>query len=408
MIVNRTERHYIKKSHKGFKIIDELCFQSKNIYNEANYLMRQKFIESRKVIKRFDMQVIMKDMDCYKALGSNTGQVTIQMLDRNWKSFFVAIKDWSENPSKYLGKPKIPKYLRKDGRFVVGLTNNKFKIVDGYIRFSWKKLYSLNHIFKTQIPDTAKLMQIRFVPRGIYYVMEICYQMEVPNCMEGFEKVASIDIGVENFITMVNNIGEKPIVIKGGVIKSINQYFNKKKSKIQSELKRCNNKDWSKKLEKLNCKRYEMIKYQMHCISKYIVDYCVLYNIDTLVVGHNKKWKQKNIGKQNFTYIPYELFINMLKYKCENNGIKVIEIVESYTSGTSFLDNEDPVKENYNKDRRIYRGIFVSNKGIKINADVNAAYQIMKKAIPEALTDGIEGAYLHPTIINLMEVRNVA
>lgn len=118
-----------------------------------------------------------------------------------------------------------------------------------------------------------------------------------------------------------------------------------------------------------------------------------------MIVGRNKDWKQENTRKQNFTYIPYELFQNMLKYKCENNGIKYIEVVESYTSGTSFLDNEEPCKEFYNKKRRIYRGLFISNQGIAINADVNAAYQIMKKVIPEANVDGIEGVYLHPTII---------
>ena len=104
---------------------------------------------------------------------------------------------------------------------------------------------------------------------------------------------------------------------------------------------------------------------------------------------------------QNFTYIPYELFIQMLAYKCENNGITFIKNEEAYTSGTSFLDNEDPIKENYNKERRVYRGLFVSNDGKKINADVNGAYQIMKKVIPDAFSKGIEGAGLHPTIINL-------
>lgn len=104
---------------------------------------------------------------------------------------------------------------------------------------------------------------------------------------------------------------------------------------------------------------------------------------------------------QNFTYIPYELFIQMLAYKCENNGIKFIENEEAYTSGTSFLYNEDHVKENYKKERRVYRGLFVSNDDKKINADVNGAYQIMKKVIPDAFSKGIEGAGLHPTIINV-------
>ena len=134
----------------------------------------------------------------------------------------------------------------------------------------------------------------------------------------------------------------------------------------------------------------------MHCISKQLVDYCVLHNVDTLVIGLNKKWKQENGGKQNFTYIPYDLFINQVKSKCEQNGIKCIETEEGYTSGTSFLDNEEPTKENYDKKRRVYRGLFVSKSGKTINADVNGAYQIMKKVVPDAFSEGIEGVGLHP------------
>ena len=401
MIVTRTEQHYIYSSYKHFSLIDNMCLESKNIYNYANYLIRQRFIESGEYIKRFDMQTIMKDTECYKALGSNTGQVTIQMLDSVWKSFFIMIKDWGKNSSKYLGRPKIPKYLNKNGRYVVGLTNNKFKIIDGYLRFSWKKLYCMNNTFRTRIPNTAKLLQCRFVPRGSHYVMEIVYQTEVPDTKNQSKNIASIDLGIDNFITMVNNIGFKPIVVKGGIIKSINQYYNKKKSALQSELMKVNKQHWSKRLQKLTDDRYEKIKYQMHCISKRVVDYCVMYGIDTLIVGRNKGWKQENEGMQNFAYIPYEMFENMLQYKCENNGIKCILTNESYTSGTSFLDNEQPCKENYDKSRRVHRGLFVSNNGTKINADVNGAYQIMKKVIPDAFAKGIEGVGLHPTVIQM-------
>ena len=229
--------------------------------------------------------------------------------------------------------------------------------------------------------------------------MEIVYEIEVPDCNETLDKIATIDIGVDNFITMVNNIGEQPIVVKGGVIKSVNQYYNKQKAKLQAELKVVNKKDWSKRLQKLTDKRYEMIKYQMHCISKYVVDWCVLYNIDTLIVGHNDDWKQYNQGMQNFTYIPYDVFIQMINCKCENNGIKLIVHEESYISGTSFVDGEEPIKENYDKSRRIRRGLFVGNNGIQINADVNGAYQILKKVIPNAFANGIEGAGLHPLTI---------
>ena len=397
--VQRCEQHNIKYGTDFYKFVDELCFKSKNLYNYANYIIRQEFINNGNWIKYNQLFQLVKESEPYKDIGNNTGQGTLRILDKNWKAFFKAIKDWKKNPSKYLGKPKIPKYKDKDGRFLLSLDSNKVKLKDGYVYFAWKPFKPYNNMFKTNAQE--RILQCRFIPRCGKYVMEIVYEIEVPDISETSDRVAAIDIGVDNFITMVNNIGENPIAVKGGVIKSINQFYNKQKANIQSELKKVNGKDWSKKLQKLTDKRYEMIKYQMHCISKYVVDWCVLYGIDTLIVGHNDEWKQKKQGMQNFTYIPYELFIQMLAYKCENNGIRFIENEEAYTSGTSFLDNEDPVKENYNKERRVHRGLFIADCGKKINADVNGAYQILKKVIPDAFSKGIEGAGSHPTIINL-------
>ena len=397
--VQRCEQHNIKYGTDFYKFVDDMCFKSKNLYNYANYIIRQEFINNGNWIKYNQLFQLVKESEPYKDIGNNTGQGTLRILDKNWKAFFKAIKDWKKNPSKYLGRPKIPKYKDKDGRFLVSLDSNKVKLKDGYVYFVWKPFKPYNNMFKTNAQE--RILQCRFIPRCGKYVMEIIYEIEVPDISETSDRVAAIDIGVDNFITMVNNIGENPIAVKGGVIKSINQFYNKQKANIQSELKKVNGKDWSKKLQKLTDKRYEMIKYQMHCISKYVVDWCVLYGIDTLIVGHNDEWKQKKQGMQNFTYIPYELFIQMLAYKCENNGIRFIENEEAYTSGTSFLDNEDPVKENYNKERRVHRGLFIADCGKKINADVNGAYQILKKVIPDAFSKGIEGAGSHPTIINL-------
>lgn len=401
--VQRCEQHNIKYGTDFYKFVDEMCFKSKNLYNYANYIIRQEFINNGNWIKYNQLFQLVKESEPYKDIGNNTGQGTLRVLDKNWKAFFKAIKDWKKNPSKYLGRPKIPKYKDKDGRFVLSLDSNKVKLKDGYVYFAWKPFKPYNNMFKTNAKE--RILQCRFIPRCRKYVMEIVYEIEVPDISETSDRVAAIDIGVDNFITMVNNIGENPIAVKGGVIKSINQFYNKQKADIQSELKKINGKDWSKKLQKLTDKRYEMIKYQMHCISKYVVDWCVLYGIDTLIVGHNDEWKQKKQGMQNFTYIPYELFIQMLAYKCENNGIKFVENEETYTSGTSFLDNEDPVKENYNKERRVHRGLFIADCGNKISADVNGAYQILKKVIPDAFSKGIEGAGSHPIIINLAMLR---
>lgn len=275
-----------------FEVVDRYCFYSKNVYNEANYILRQEFVKNNRILGAYDIQKLMQNMDCYKECGSQAAQKTIQMLDKAWKSFLVSIKDYSKNPIKYLGKPKIPKYLKKNGRQVFSLKNIQCTLKDGLFRISFKPFKG----YTVRTHAKGRLIQCRFVPKGLYYVMEIVYEIEVPDIPKNSDRIVAIDIGVNNFITMVNNISENPIAVKGGIIKSINQFYNKKKANIQSELKKVNDKDWSKKLQKLTNKRYEMIKYQMHCISKYVVDWCVLYGIDTLVVGHNNEWKQKKQG----------------------------------------------------------------------------------------------------------------
>lgn len=180
-------------------------------------------------------------MDCYKECGSQSAQKTIQLLDHSWKSFFRANKDYSKHPEKYLGRPKIPRYLPKDGRQVFMLKNIQCSLNDGVFRISFKpfKQYTVN------THASGKLIQCRFVPRGNNYMMEIIYEKEVPDCDSEMNRICSVDLGTENFITVVNNIGEQPIIVKGGAIKSVNQFYNKQKAKLQSELKKEYNKDWS-------------------------------------------------------------------------------------------------------------------------------------------------------------------
>lgn len=160
---------------------------------------------------------------------------------------------------------------------------------------------------------------------------------------------------------------------------------------------------YSHKLEEITFKRYRQIKNFMHNSSSYIIKYCMKNSIDTIVIGLNKTWKQESnmngINNQKFVQIPYDMFINQLKYKCEENNIKLITTKESYTSGTSFIDNESPIKENYNKSRRIKRGLFKSNNGRLINSDVNGSYQILRKVFPE-FQYGVE-VYLTPVLVNV-------
>lgn len=392
MKVNRVEQQIIRKNNPIYDVVDQYCFYSKNVYNQANYIIRQEFINNNNKLSAYDVQKLMQLMDCYKECGSQAAQKTIQLVDKMWKSYFKAIKDWKKNPSKYLGMPRLPKYFPKDGRQVFMLKNIQCSLNDGQFRIAFKPFggYTVN------THAVGKLMQCRFVPKTDHYVMEIVYEIEVPDVVEERIRICSIDLGTENLVTMVNNIGLQPVVIKGGAIKSVNQFYNKRKAEMQSQLKKETGRDWSKNLQKLTDKRYEKIKYLMHCASKKVVDYCVENKIDTLIIGLNKKWKQENENKQNFTYIPFDMLIKQIQSKCEEHGIEVVTTEEAYTSGTSFLDKEQPVKENYNKERRVYRGLFIANNGKTINADVNGAYQIMKKVVPDVFDEGIEGVGSHP------------
>ncbi|MGG3907568.1 RNA-guided endonuclease InsQ/TnpB family protein, partial [Geobacillus stearothermophilus] len=371
---------------------------SSTVYNYANYIVRQEFINNNEWIRYNSLDKMLKHEQVYKELPAQTSQQILRLLDKNWKSFFKAIKDWIKNKEKYLGKPKLPKYKKKNGRNVVIFTNQQCKIKDGYIKFPKTDLK-----LKTKVIEG--LQQVRIVPKGSIYVIEVVYKKEIPNMIRESNRVVGIDLGLDNFVTMVNNIGETPIVINGKGIKSINQYYNKQKAYFQSILKKQNGLDWSKRLEKLTLKRNNKIKDFMHKASRHVVDWCVKHNIDTIVIGKNDNWKQEvDLGKrlnQAFVQIPYDMFIHQLQYKAEEQGVRVIVTEESYTSKCSFLDMEEIKKQKQYKGKRIKRGLFQSEKGILINADVNGAYNIIRKVFPKAFADGIEGVGLHPVKLNV-------
>ena len=399
MKVNRVESIIIKEGHPKFKVIDQQCFHSKNLYNEANYVIRQKFIEDGEYIPYKDMNFEFKTHENYKLTFSQPANCTLRLLDKNWKSYFKAIKDWKEHPEKYLGMPKLPKYLPKDGRYLWMIPNNQL-----YYDYEKLTIYIRNRLmndYDWHCRCLGRPIQVRFIPHETYFVMEIVYEIEIEDkdMNDTSERIASIDIGVDNLITLTNNIGISPLIVNGKPLKSINQQYNKEKAKVQSELMKCNGEHWSKKLEIMSYKRYQRVKNYMHNASALVIKWCVENNIDTLIVGKNDTWKQEKKHMQNFTSIPYEMLLQQLQYKCENAGIKYVETNEAYTSGTSYLDGEEPTKENYNKERRVQRGLFQA-KDTLINADVNGSLQIMRKVFPDSYTGyGIE-VVLTPTIVN--------
>lgn len=399
-VINRVERHIIKKNHPMYKVIDEYCLKSKNLYNYANYFVRNDFIKNDNYIGYPTSSKILKASEPFKAMGSNSAQMTLRILHKNWLSFFKGVKEYKRFPSKFLGKPNLPKYLKKNGRFTFVLTNMQSKIDSGYLRFSFKPFKKFNNMIKTSVTD--KHLQTRFVPTGNEYVLEIVYERSIVYKEVDANRIIGIDLGISRIATIQNNIGQKPITFNGGKIKSINGYYNMKVAKLKSHSKKINGLDWTKRMGAISGKRNRKIDYFMHSVTRYIVNYCKAYNIDTVVIGYNDKWKQKvNLGKvnQEFTSIPFQSFVSKLEYKLEEANIKLVKTEESYTSKASFIDN-DQLEKGCHSGKRVQRGLYQSKDGTLINADVNGAGNIIKKVFPNAF-DGIKGVHFHPTIINL-------
>jgi len=384
--VLRTEQIWIK----GDENIQNLCHISKNLFNEANYILRHEFFKTKRWIRYNELYKLLKESENYRALPAQTAQQILRVLDNIWKSFFNAMDEWKEHPEKFNGRPRPPKYKKKDGVFMLIFTNQQVKVKEGELIFP--KIVGLK--LKTRIREGIR--EARIIPKGVGYVVEIVYEKEVDVMKKERNRVAGIDLGVRNLVTIANNIGKKPIVVKGGVVKSINQFFNKEMARLQRIYAKQGIKK-SRRMKKLSVKRERKLKDFLHKASKFVAEWCAKRNIGRLVIGYNKEWKQEvNLGRrnnQNFVQIPFLMLIQQIKYKAEERGIEVILVEEDLTSKCSFLDCEPIEHREYIGKRE--RGLFRSGKRI-INADVNAAYNIIRKAIPEAFADGIEGVGLHP------------
>ncbi len=353
--------------------------------------------KNKKWIRYYTLYHRIKTSKTYQLLPAQTAQQVLKVLDRNWKAFFRTIKEWKKDKSKFQGGPKPPGYKPKNREFLLVFTNQQVKLKDSILRFPKK----IGIEIKLRLSGKTDIREVRIIPRGVGYVVEIVYQKIIHPKPLNTDNILAIDLGVRNLITTVNNNGLKPFVIKGGVVKSINQYYNKEGARIQSIYDRQRIKT-GKTMQKLTIKRNKKINDYFHKTSRKIIEYCVLNDIGTVVIGYNPDWKQNcHLGKkntQNFVTTPYYILIQQLDYKATEQGISVIKQEESYSSKCSFLDNEPIEHHNKYLGRRMTRGLFKSQKGTIINADVNGAYNILKKAFLNAVdADRIEDVGLHPS-----------
>lgn len=247
---------------------------------------------------------------------------------------------------------------------------------------------------------TIKQIKLQWDNSKKIWYLNIIWSKEEVNITKDYHNIMSIDLGLNNLaaITFENNIDS--YIIDGKYVRSKNSYYNKEIARLTSiAMKQSKNSKYfkrTKQLNKLQTKRNNFIKDYIHKASKKIIDLAIFNKCHTIIIGDFKGVKQENTAK-SFVQIPQRELVDKIKYKAELLGIKIKMQEESYTSGCSALDLEEINKDSYNKNRRIYRGLFKSNKGLLINADINGSLNIMRKYLkctPRSLIKMMDNGFL--------------
>ena len=411
MKVKRTGRFKVKASHPDYEMIKLHTIEAKEIYNYANYIIRQLFFK-KSGKENFSLDFIneypelAEDFNIYiseklqftstfyriickfsrikkYSINSKMVQNIVDILKRDWKSYWKLLKLKLE--SKYTKNINIPRYKKKYSAVEYNpqvISKNKLK--KGYIGTS-----KMNEGFK--IPKFYKeytFKSSRAIWKNGFLYMETVYEKEVPKKRK-IKKVAAVDLGGKILMSIAYNFNRRGISISANMLRSLNHYYNKMIGTMTSLLPKGIR--ISKAIQNLWRKRDEQVRNLLGYYANKLIKEFKLIGIDKFIIGKNKEQKQEidlhsKLENRNFCMIPFNKLVEILKYKCEENGIECVEQEESYTSKASFLDNDFiPV---YGTEDREYefsgwrngRTYKIKGKNQKIHADYNGALNIMRKA----------------------------
>jgi putative transposase len=391
------EQHLIRTHDPAYSALDRAAFASKNLYNQANYQIRQAFIHEGKYLSYAAIFHRLKQHEAYCVLPRKVSNSILIALHHNWTAFFKEMEAYREDPSKFLGLPRIPGYKDKEkGRNI--LIYDKQALGKRTFKKTGKLIPSgLPLEIETKV-TWEQLDQVRIVPRGACYVVEVVYTVKEQQARVDPELVAALDLGVNQLAALTSTkAGFVPRLINGRPLKDFNHYYNQQRAHYQRRLTRQNRKT-SRQLDRITTKRNRRIMHYLHTASRRLIDLLVAEEIGTLVIGLNRQWKQEvELGRRNnqtFVQVPHSRFIQMLEYKAQLVGIRVIVREESYTSRASFLDRDeiptyDPSRPEQLRfsGKREARGLYRAKDGRRIQADINGSYNTLRKEFPNAFSD---------------------
>ena len=291
----------------------------------------------------------------------------------------------------------MPKYKNK-GKTEIVFTKYAIRVEGNTIKLSLSKdmqskyeVKSLNFLISKKLKKLVNFESIKMIKiklKGEKVELNMIYEKEEKKLDEKSSNIASIDLGLANIVSVVNRDNNNTLLVSGGPLKSKNKYILEKISYLQRVQMKMNKDSKyyknTKQIKRLYEKRKNYMETYMHKLSKMVIEYAKENKVGTVVIGDLKDIKQNMDYNKNFVQIPLQKLVSKIEYKAKLGGIKVEKISEKYTSGVSALDNEDITKENYDKKRRIYRGLFITKEGKKINADINGSLNILRKYLKKS------------------------
>lgn len=378
-----------------------LCVKAKNLYNQALYYWRQSIFGNIQYFSEYELTGLFAEHkeENYIALPAQTSQQIIKLLFKNAKSWQKARKEYAKNSAKFLGKPKLPKYKKETS--IIVFTNQQVKLKGEYISFP--KSVNLPTL-KTKVDN---ICQVRIIPSADHCIVEVVYEKHEKELKAYNDNWMGIDFGLNNLATCsTKNTGT---IYNGKPLKSINHFYNKRKSKLQSYLPK--GKYQTKRINRLTKRRNNKVENYVHQISNKIIKQGQHENVTKIIIGNNVNWKQEvNLGKKtnrNFTSIPHSSLIEKIKYKALIEGIEVLVTQEAYTSKCSALDLEPIKKHETYVGKRKKRGLFRTGTGKLINADINGSLNIARLGLSVTgneinISDSVMRAALAPKKINIL------
>ncbi|MHA1419910.1 MAG: RNA-guided endonuclease InsQ/TnpB family protein, partial [Candidatus Heimdallarchaeaceae archaeon] len=283
-----------------------------------NYIIKYQLEKNNYFTSAFELMDIVRYHPAYTVLPAHTAQQTIKFLVKNWKGYFRALKEWKKYPQKFSSLPRSPRYKNKRGVHVLYFTNNQVKLKGRVLVFPKR----VGLVIETRL-EKEKIKHVRLIPKGTAFLLEIIYEKEITASLQPVKNILAMDLGVNNLITCVSNI-ISPFLINGRPLKAFNQWFNKKKARLQSVYKRQKLAFTGLKLLSLQDERERKIADYLHKASRIVIQQCLINHIDTLVLGYNKHWKQKiNMEKKTLRILPIFHFVHYsinFNTKLKNKG----------------------------------------------------------------------------------------